>query len=345
MPDSVLPLPVSPTMPSDLSSQDKPPVSGSVLDYLNLDYLEKVLGIDISGLLTVVLGICLTVIGTLLLAKIVDIVLARRAKKKTMVGGVELRMDETFQSIVRRLLVVAIYLVGMILVIFQVPALHEFAIAILAGAGVAGIAIGFAAQDSLSNLISGIFMAIFKPIRVGDYVDFDGTFGRIEDLTLRHTVIKTWDEKRIVVPNSVMNTEAIVNWTLSDPAVVWAVEIGIGYGADIDKAREIIIREATRNPIVRKDRDITVRVTDLGEYAVNLRLIFTAIKAEKAFVAGCEIREAVKKGFDEEGIEIPYPYRNLIVQKPGEYPASKDERGQAYVELYAPSGAQSDSRA
>ena len=221
--------------------------------------------------------------------------------------------DETTHAMTRRLIVAAIYTIGILMTILLIPSLNRIAIAMLAGAGVATLAIGFAAKDSLSNIISGIFLAVFKAIRIGDYVDFKGEYGHIEDITLRHTIICTSDERRIIVPNLLMGADSIVNWSINDPETVWPVNFGIGYCSDIDKARSIIIEETKRHPNVLKDKEINVRLTELGDFAVNLRLTFYVPNRGVSFETGCDIREAVKKRFDAEGIEIPYPYQNVII--------------------------------
>jgi small conductance mechanosensitive channel len=218
-----------------------------------------------------------------------------------------------------------IYIFGLIMIIYQIPILNRLAVTLLAGAGVAGLAIGLAAKDSLSNVISGIFLAVFHPFRVGDYIDFNGEYSQVEDLTLRHTTIKTWDGRRIFVPNSIMGDQPIVNWSITDPVITWRVDFEIGYTSDIDKAREIILDMAKRHPLVLKDHEISVWVTELGDFAVNLRLSVDVPNRDVAYSTSCEIREAVKKKFDDEGIEIPYPYSNLIIQK-SQDPLSQKEK-------------------
>ena len=234
----------------------------------------------------------------------------------TEVTGIDIATADTLRTVLRRLLVATIYIIGLLLVVFQIEPLSKAATTLLTGAGVIGLVIGFAARSSLSNVVSGIFLALFHPIRVGDYVDFKGDYGQIEDITLRHTVIHTWDGRRIMIPNSVMDTESIINWTIRKPEITWTINIGIAYTADIDKARQIILETAKRHPLVLKNRDITVRVTELGDFAVNLRLYADVPHRDVAYTTGCEIMEAVKKNFDKEGIEIPYPYRNLIIHRP-----------------------------
>ena len=282
-----------------------------------VDHLSSSLGIDVLSLLGTLLTILAILVLTWLAARVVDRALTAPIPKVggKAKGGMDMETEMTFRTITRRLLVAAIYIVGAILVIYQIPVLSRVAVTLLAGAGVAGLAIGFAAKDSLSNIISGIFLAVFHPFRVGDYVDFEGEYCQVEDLTLRHTTIKTWDGRRIFVPNSLMGSQPIINWSITDPVITWRIDVGIGYDADMDRAREIMLEAAKRHPLVLKDHDITVRVTDLADFAVNMRLTVDVPHRDVAYSTACDLREAIKKRFDQEGIEIPYPYRNLIIQR------------------------------
>jgi small-conductance mechanosensitive channel len=211
-------------------------------------------------------------------------------------------MDETMQLMIRRLVSATIYLIGMMLVILQVPQLHSLATALLAGAGIAGLAIGYAAKDSLSNFTSGIFIAVFQPFRVGDLVDFRNDHGQVEDLTLRHTVIRTSDNRRIIVPNSIMSTEPIINWSIRDPQVVWTVDFDLDKAKDIDRAREIILDKARSHPMVLKDRPMSVLLTSSKRSEMTLRLEVTIPGRNVAKVIGSEIRESVAKEFAAQGI-------------------------------------------
>lgn len=320
-------------LPAQLSSELPPQLSGdgfqsSVLTFV--DHLNTTLGIDIVSIVTTIATVLVILILTRVAANMVNKALTVHIPKVTSGGkvGMDVETEMTFRTIIRRLLVATIYIAGIIMVIYQIPPLSRLAVTLLAGAGVAGIAIGFAAKDSLANVISGIFLAVFHPFRVGDHINFENEYCQVEDLTLRHTTIKTWDGRRIFVPNSLMGNQPIVNWSIIDPIITWRVDVGIGYDADIDKAREIMLDVAKRHPLVLKDRDITVRVTDLADFAVNLRLTFDVSKRDVAFTTGCDIREAVKKRFDREGIEIPYPYRNIVIQNPEPSPIPEDRRPQ-----------------
>jgi small conductance mechanosensitive channel len=219
-----------------------------------------------------------------------------------VVGKVEMKMDETMQLMIRRLVSATIYVIGLILIILQIPQLRSLATAMLAGAGIAGLAIGYAAKDSLSNVTSGIFIAIFQPFRVGDSVDFKGEHGQVEDLTLRHTIIRTSDNRRIIVPNSTMNMEPIINWSIREPEIIWTVDFDLDKASDIDRAREIILEKARNHPMVLKDRPMSVLLINSKYSELILQLEATIPGRNVAKVIGCDIREAVKKEFEAQGI-------------------------------------------
>lgn len=261
-----------------------------------------------------------------------------------------LHMDTTSFRMFRHIVVAAIYFVGIIVVIFSIPDLRSLSVALFTGAGLAGIVIGFAAQSTLSNIIAGLSLALFQPFRVGDRLNIMNEYGKVTDLNLRHTVIITWDNRRLIIPNSIISNEAVINWTIEDPAVIWPIQVGISYDTDIDQARKIMIEEARKHPNVmppqelkysvmkpsliksetlktgffdspvlhavdpdfRERGEVKVHVAELGDYSVNLRLLVWFKDRNIAYGSGCEIREAIKKRFDKEGIEIPYPYRTIV---------------------------------
>ncbi|HNU38704.1 MAG TPA: mechanosensitive ion channel family protein [Methanothrix sp.] len=305
----------NPSIPAELIGESSKTEPASVVEYFSVEYLERALGSNLWEILTTGISILIILIATIIIARMADRLLKKHIPHIFEASKMDKEFDQTSHALTRRLIVAAIYIIGILMIVLQIPALNRVAVAMLAGAGVAGIAIGFAAQDSLSNIISGILLAVFKPIRIGDYVDFKGEYGHIEDLTLRHTIICTWDLRRIIVPNSQISGDYIVNWSIGSPEAIWPVDFGIAYTSDIDKARNIIIEETKRHPQVMKDEEINVRLTELGDFAVNLRLTFHVASRGDAFDTGCDIREAVKKRFDAEGIEIPYPYQNIVLQR------------------------------
>lgn len=237
-----------------------------------------------------------------------------------------IKVDPTRYVFLKRLVSVAIYIIGIGIAIYMIPSLKTLSVSIFAGAGVLAIIIGFASQQAFSNIISGIFISISKPFRVGDRVKIGAdVYGKVEDITLRHTVIRGYDNKRTIIPNSIINSEKIENYDIGDKKICKFVEFGISYDSDVDKAIKIIQEEAMKHPNLidnRKEEDkkegkppVVVRVMGYGDFAVNLRAYAWAEDQGKAFVMGTDLNKSIKKRFDKEGVEIPFPYRTIVYKK------------------------------
>ncbi len=231
--------------------------------------------------------------------------------------------DPTNYQFLKHFLTAIIYVVGFSIAIYRLPELRTLASSLLAGAGILAVIVGFASQQALGNVVSGFFIILFKPFRVNDRLIIRDTLnGVVEDITLRHTVIRDFNNRRIIIPNTLINQEIIVNADFNDESICRWVEIGISYDSDIDRARAIMIDEALRHPlhidwrtpedIAKGKQEVFVRVIALGEYSVNLRCYVWAKNNADAFILGCDLLESIKKRFDAEGIEIPFPYRTLV---------------------------------
>lgn len=267
--------------------------------------------------------IVLIVIFTVLLAKIINRVykkfLARSAEK----GDINLTtfkfMEHSISTIV--------YLIGLSFAISMIEFLKPLAQSIIAGAGILAIAVGFAAQQALGNVISGVFIVISKPYQIGDRISMqDGLRGVVEDISLRHTVIRNFENQRIIIPNSVMSSQILTNSNYTDTKICRLINIGISYDSDIDLAKKIMSEEIINHPLnidIRSEEDVekgtprlTVRLLELGESSVVLRAWAWAKDAPDAFVMECDVLESIKKRFDRSGITIPFPQRTLSYLNP-----------------------------
>jgi len=267
--------------------------------------------------------ILLVLIFTPTVAKIIDMFMVRSYKEITEKHRKPI--DETRARMVRNIVRAVIYVLGFMLIISFIPELKNLSIALFAGAGFAGIVIGFAAQNAFSNIISGIFLSIFQPFKLGDRVKINEEYGTIEDITLRHTVLKTWDNRRLVIPNANINESSLVNYSLNDEKILMHLEMGISYDSDIDLAKKIMIEEANKHPDLLKEGAVSeymdkqdpvkVRVLGTGDFSVNLRLYAWAKDQPTAFRMKCDLVESIKKRFDKEGVEIPFPYRTIVYKK------------------------------
>ncbi|MCH2032744.1 MAG: mechanosensitive ion channel family protein [Tenacibaculum sp.] len=205
-------------------------------------------------------------------------------------------------------------LVALVVVVMTIPSLRSKATLIFSGAGIIAAIIGFAAQAALSNLIAGAFIVIFKPFRVGDYIKLDDTrVGIVEDITLRHTVINNFENKRLIIPNSVISTDSVLNHTIQDSNVLSFNNFKLGLRADIDLARSIIQEEAIKLPMVM-DSDastIDVRVIDIHESYIHMRAYVWMNEPFQEFRGKCALKEAVHKRFISEGVDLPIPISKI----------------------------------
>ena len=286
---------------ANLTQQAVDSITGRHVDLIFLRMIAGALSqIDITSIILYAILTILIIISTRSAASIVDRMLVNYFP--AVAAKIQMKMDQTMQLMIRRLVSATIYTIGLMLIIYQIPQLRSLVTAVVAGAGIAGLAIGYAAKDSLANFTSSIFIAVFQPYRVGDLVDFRGEYGMIEDLTLRHTVIKTSDNERLIVPNSIMSNEPIINWSIREPEINWIVDFDLEKASDIDRAREIIIKCAKSHPQVLKDKTMTVQLINSKYCELILRLEVPVPGRNVAKGVGCDIREAVKKEFEKAGI-------------------------------------------
>ena len=199
-----------------------------------------------------------------------------------------------------------------IAVAFGAAGLGSFLTAVATIAAAATLAIGFALQDVIKNFAAGIFIFTDKPFRIGDWIEWDGNAGVVEDISLRVTRVKTFDNELLTVPNGDLMDGVIKNPVAKDKLRVKFV-FGIGYDDDIPEATEIIIEEAEKHEEILDDPAPSVRLTELGDSSVGLQSrIWISDPSRADFVkTRGEYVEAVKRRFDEEDINIPYPNRTI----------------------------------
>ncbi|MCF8034643.1 MAG: mechanosensitive ion channel family protein [Desulfarculaceae bacterium] len=236
-----------------------------------------------------------------------------------VMGHLGRRVDQTVVAFTLRLKSVIIYLAAVVFFAALVPQLRGLLGTLVAGAGITAIVVGFAAKSSLANLISGFSLAIYRPFRIGDKVTIEGEYGTVEDITLRHTIVRTWENKRLILPNEKIDNLALTNYTIIDPKILLRVEFGVSYDTDIDLARRLILEEAERCPHRLADslapEEAAVRVISHGDFSIGLRLVMWTADISESWSARWWILEMVKKRFDAEGVEIPFPYRTLVYKK------------------------------
>lgn len=218
-------------------------------------------------------------------------------------------------AITRRLIVLCVVIVGVMATTFSVfPGSLGIISSIFVAAGFASIVVGLAAQSSLSNVIAGIINSFSQPFRIGDAVMFRNEFCNVEDMRLIHTIFRTWDNRRLVVPNSILQNEAIINYSMTDASVLVPVFVQVSYESDIAKAMQIMTEAARNHPDCMPAGDLpNAVVMELQDSGILLRLLSRAKDQSTAFSMIRDLLLNIKIEFDKEGIEIPYPRRQIVL--------------------------------
>lgn len=287
-----------------------------------LDWLQPFLQTKIGSLVgSVVFAVAVLAI-TFLLAKLVNRIMRRLVERhrKTNSGAA------TVLGFARYIAVAAVYFAGSMVVVYSIPLLSSAVRTLLTAGGVIAVVAGLAAQEALGSVVSGMMILAFKPFRMGDvvrYIDNDIS-GVIEEITLHHTAIRTWENKRVIIPNSKMNNSIIENADYADSKVCVFMQIGVTYESDIDLAKKLLTEEILRQPDFMDVRTpeqkaagappVQVVVLELADSSVTLRASLWAKDNSTAFALKCSVLENIKKQYDQNGIDIAYPHM-VIMQK------------------------------
>ena len=187
-------------------------------------------------------------------------------------------------------------------------------LSLVTGLGVVGIAVGFAAQDTLGNFIAGTTLLVERPFRIGDWVQVNEQVGKVREITLRNTCLVTRDNIYTSIPNSAVASSEILNFSAGGPLRL-KVELGIAYGASVEAARAVLVPVMQQNEKIMQRPLPLVRVDELADSSVNLQLIFWILPSEIATEPALRaaILEESKIALDEAGIQIPFPHLQLFI--------------------------------
>jgi small conductance mechanosensitive channel len=184
---------------------------------------------------------------------------------------------------------------------------------LLAVVGAAGLAVGLALQGSLSNFASGVMIVLFRPYKVGDFIQAGGVNGSVQEVQIFTTIMNTPDNKKIIVPNSQIMAGEITNFSANSTRRVDLVA-GCGYDDDLDKVRKVLEGIIADDDRVLSDPAPMIAISELGDSSVNF-VVRPWVNAEDYWKFYCDATEQIKKRFDAEGISIPYPQRDVHVYK------------------------------
>ena len=299
--------PLSTNSPSPTPTASPLPESGEaswhwltdLTHYLDPTYLWGAVGL---GIVFIAIGMMLSWI-------------VRRTLKTVIDHDPNERIDRMTVSFIQHLGTFIMWIVLALIFSHVVPSLNKVTTSLLAGVSIVSVVVGFAAQSTLGNLVSGISLVIYKPFRRGDRLQLTTPTGVetgiVEDLSLGYTVLRTFDNRRIVLSNGTIANQIMINLSSVDPRVMLSPTISIGYDSDIERARAVVMELAQGHDDVVEV--VGCPVVNLGGSSVDLSLRAWCADSSTAKAVEYDLLEQIKKRFDEVGIEIPYAYQNVIV--------------------------------
>lgn len=256
------------------------------------------------------IGIILIIAVAILINKVVDKLIDRTIRRKRKKNVTTLLM------FIKRIKKLILYSLMIILILGQFETFHKFSVTLLSGLGIGSVVLGLAAQESLKDFFGSFALVIGDAFEVGDFIECTslGVSGTVEDITMRHTIIRTINNRRIIIPNSQLNSYTIENFNYSDNENMKLVDFTVSYESDVDKAMNIIKEEMKKmyhpNP-KGKNKDVEfpkVRVASWNDSSITLRAWVWGKDNSETFENMYNLNYIIKKRFDKEGIEIPYPH-------------------------------------
>lgn len=271
------------------------------------------------------------IIGTLIYCIVVYIIgyISKKAINRYIDHKIEKngRDAETTYGFLRSVSRMVINFIMIFLMLMEIKSLQRLGATFLGASGILAVILGFAAQESMSNFLGGFFLSYYKPFKVGDIINLPekNLVGTVEEIGIRHTIVKTFTNSRIVVPNSVMNSEIIENRSADAKKYCNFLFMNISYTSDIEKASKIIQDLALEHKYcidirTKKEKEhnepvVPVIVTALKEYSIELRASIYSKDVGLGFLMSCDLRKQIKEKFDEEGIQIPLPAQTVYIEK------------------------------
>lgn len=287
------------------------------------DKVVEFLNSTLGGFIGRVLLIALTIIVMLVAVKITNRLFHRVTDHMKSVN----KSGATLAAFLRYPILFLIYFAAFAIIVSSIPPINAAMNKLLAAGGVLAVVFGLAGQEALGSVAAGVMILAFRPFVIGDVVNVvsEGVTGTVEEITLRHTVLRTIENKRVIIPNSTMNTSVVENADYGDKKVCLTMDVGITYESDLDRALAILADEVARHPDyldrrTEEDKEkgvplVTVRVNELADSAVVLRALLWGKDNGTAFAMRAELLRRIKNRFDAEGIGLAYPH--LVVEMTG----------------------------
>ena len=220
------------------------------------------------------------------------------------------KIDISLHSFIRSL---AGFLMKIVVLITAAGMLGVETTTFIALLSAAGLAIGLALKDSLSNFAGGILILTFKPFKIGDFIEIDGSMGSVKEIQILYTYLCTPDNKRIAMPNGQLANAKVINYSAESTRRLDLV-FGISYNDNILKVKELLTSIVSSHTLIHREPTPVIRVLELADSSVNFA-VRVWCKTEDYWTVHFDLHEAVKLTFDKEGVTIPYPQRDIHIKK------------------------------
>lgn len=240
----------------------------------------------VTGLLIIV---CLTWLALRVLRGLQQVI--QISNPVDIADNLRARQIHTQSRVLLRTLGLFIVIIGAAAMLMTFPSARQFGASLLASAGLAGLAVGFAARPVLANLIAGLQIAITQPIRLDDVVIVEGEWGRIEEITGTYVVVRIWDDRRLVVPLQYFIEKPFQNWTRRSSSLIGTVFVWVDYSLPLEPLRDELRRLCKEVPELWDGRVCVLQVTDTSEKAIQLRVLVSSPDSSRNWDLRCHIRE------------------------------------------------------
>ena len=276
----------------------------SLADVLTIPFLASILGSVLSAVAILIAGY----------------LVGRWADRRINAIGLRFeRLDDTLFSFLGN---IARYVILTFTVLFVLNTFGIQTTSIIAVIGAAGLAVGLALQGTLSNVAAGVMIVLFRPIRLGDFVEVGGVAGTVKAITLNFIELATADNVQIIVPNARVWGNTITNYSVNPTRrAEWT--FGVSYATDLAQAERVIREVLAADPRSLSDPAPFVQVTRLGDSSVDF-LVRAWVARADFFAYGADITRRVKEAFDGAGIDIPFPTRTMVMPAPAPAPGGAD---------------------
>ena len=279
--------------------------------YLISIQLGELLGTRLSGYVGGAIYVLIVLIIAHFISKVIHLALdAYSARLGKLVAG---RIKEEFAPLLRKIVSMVIYIIALVQIF------HHFGQdinSIVVSLGVGSLAVALAAKDTIANMIAGFTIMTDRPFRIGDRILLEsGEKGDVFDIGIRTTKILTFDNTLIIVPNQQIVNDKVINLTYPDPRIRIKIEVGVAYGTDLDKAKKILVDICKTHPEVLEQPEPASYFTNFGESSLDLMVVCRVAEWGDQWRVGEEIRMEIKKTFEREGIQIPFPQRDVHMRK------------------------------